>query len=97
MLSFGAIVEPILNSNGYLSRVRVVRGGQGYQGKTRPTNVVCQLVGFTMTNVGGLYDTAPTVYVDGKSDIARAILVLKDMLKRFNYLKVVKVTTKYLK
>ena len=73
-VGFGAIVEPILNSNGYLSRVRVVRGGQGYQGKTRPTNVVCQLVGFTMTNVGGLYDTAPTVYVDGKSDIARAIL-----------------------
>lgn len=73
-VGFGAIVEPILNSNGYLSRVRVIRGGQGYQGKTRPTNVVCQLVGFTMTNVGGLYDTAPTVYVDGKSDIARAIL-----------------------
>ena len=71
---FGAYIEPILNSEGYLTRVKVVRPGQGYAGKPKPTNVVCQLVGFAITNVGGLYTSAPTVYVNGDSSIAKATI-----------------------
>ena len=71
---FGAFVEPILNSDGYLTRVRVRRGGQGYTGQRRPNNVICQLVGITLTNVGGLYDRPPLVYVDGNSSIAEATI-----------------------
>lgn len=71
---FGAYIEPIINSDGYLTRVRVRRGGQGYTGQRKPDNVVCDLVGIVITNVGGLYDTAPTVYVDGDSTIAKATI-----------------------
>ena len=71
---FGAFVEPIINSDGYLTRVRVRRGGQGYTGQNRPSNVICQLVGIVLTNVGGLYDTAPQVFVDGDSTIAKATI-----------------------
>ena len=63
---WGAYVEPILNSKGYLTRVRVIRPGKGYTGKTRPDTTICQLVGFHLTNVGGLYTSAPNVYVNGK-------------------------------
>ena len=71
---FGAFVEPILNSDGYLTRVRVRRGGQGYTGQRRADNVICQLVGITLTNVGGLYDRPPLVYVDGNSSITEATI-----------------------
>lgn len=71
---FGAFVEPILNSNGYLTRVRVRRGGQGYTGQRQPDDVICQLVGITLTNVGGLYDRAPQVFVNGNSSIAEATI-----------------------
>ncbi len=71
---WGAYVEPILNSKGYLTRVRVIRPGKGYTGKTRPDTTICQLVGFHLTNVGGLYTSAPNVYVNGVSGIARATI-----------------------
>lgn len=71
---FGAFAEPILNSQGYLTRVRVIRGGQGYTGNQEPSGIICQLVGFSLQNVGGLYTKAPTVYVDGDSSIAKASL-----------------------
>jgi len=84
---FGAYVEPILNSNGYLSRVRVIRPGQGYTGKTKPNNVVCQLVGITLTNVGGLYTSAPKVYIDGDSSIARATISEEGYVNGINIVK----------
>jgi len=71
---FGGFVEPILNSQGYLTRVRVIRGGQGYTGNLIPGGIICQLVGFSLQNVGGLYTKAPTVYVNGDSSIAKASL-----------------------
>nr|BAR31692.1 Tail-associated lysozyme gp5-like protein [uncultured Mediterranean phage uvMED] len=71
---FGGFVEPILNSQGYLTRVRVIRGGQGYTGNLAPGGIICQLVGFSLQNVGGLYTKPPTVYVNGDSSIAKASL-----------------------
>lgn len=71
---FGGYVEPILNSQGYLTRVRVIRGGQGYTGNLIPGGIICQLVGFSLQNVGGLYTKAPTVYVNGDVSIAKASL-----------------------
>ena len=73
-VGYGAYVEPILNSQGYLSRVRVINGGFGYTGQTRPSNTVCQLVNIFLTNVGGFYTAPPRVLVDGVSGIARATI-----------------------
>ena len=73
-VGYGAYVEPIINSQGYLSRVRVINPGFGYTGQTRPDTTVCQLVNIFLTNVGGLYTEAPRVLVDGASGIARATI-----------------------
>ena len=73
-VGYGAYVEPIINSEGYLTRVRVINPGYGYTGQKRPENVVCQLVGVFLTNVGGLYKTPPRVLVDGVSGVARATI-----------------------
>ena len=73
-VGYGAYVEPILNSEGYLSRVRVLNGGFGYTGQTKPSNTVCQLVNIFLTNVGGFYTAPPRVLVDGVSGIARATI-----------------------
>ena len=73
-VGYGAYVEPIINSEGYLTRVRVINPGYGYTGKKRPENVVCQLVGVFLTNVGGLYKIPPRVLVDGVSGVARATI-----------------------
>tara|TARA_Y100000361_G_scaffold69963_2_gene61818 strand:- start:68405 stop:71659 length:3255 start_codon:yes stop_codon:yes gene_type:complete len=71
---FGGYVEPVINSGGYLTRVKVIYPGQGYTGQKKKSDVVCQLVGFAITNVGGLYDRPPTVYVNGDSSIAKATI-----------------------
>ena len=73
-VGYGAHVEPIINSQGYLSRVRVINPGFGYTGQTRPDTTVCQLVNIFLTNVGGFYTEAPRVLVDGVSGIARATI-----------------------
>ena len=73
-VGYGAYVEPILNSQGYLSRVRVVTPGYGYTGKTKPSNTVCQLVNIVLTNVGGFFTSPPTILVNGISGIARATI-----------------------
>ena len=73
-VGYGAYVEPILNSQGYLSRVRVVTPGYGYTGKSKPSNTVCQLVNIVLTNVGGFYTSPPTVLVNGISGIARTTI-----------------------
>tara|TARA_B100000287_G_scaffold316129_2_gene299727 strand:+ start:11647 stop:14796 length:3150 start_codon:yes stop_codon:yes gene_type:complete len=69
---YGAYVEPIINSEGYLTRVRVVHQGVGYTGQYRPDTTVCQLVNIWLTNVGGFYKSEPSVLVDDVSGIARA-------------------------
>ena len=93
---FGAFVEPILNSNGYLTRVRVRRGGQGYTGQRQPDDVICQLVGITLTNVGGLYDRPPQVFVDGNSSIAEATISPEGFVNGIVLLKVIDSMMKYL-
>ena len=68
---FGASAKAELDENGYLKKIRVQRAGIGYAPKR--VNQNCVISNFVMLNPGSGYYKDPTVYINGKSNIAKAI------------------------
>ncbi len=69
---YGASAIAELDSDGYLSRIRVQRTGVGYKPSRTRTN--CTIARFAIINSGFGYYREPMVYVDGKTGVARAIV-----------------------
>ena len=71
----GAAAIALLDSNGYLSEVRVTSPGFGYKLNT-PENAEkeCIIDSFTMLRPGKEYTSVPTVYVNGDPAIAEALI-----------------------
>ena len=67
---FGASAKVELDQNGYIQKIRIVRSGIGYKPKRSRTN--CTIGEIILTAQGNGYYKEPTVYVNGKSDVARA-------------------------
>jgi hypothetical protein len=67
---FGATATAVLDEDGYVSEVKVLTPGIGYQPNTNDKN--CIITGFHLIRPGTGYSSAPIVYVNGDSSIARA-------------------------
>lgn len=70
---YGAAAIPLLDANGFVSEVRLVRTGINYK-PAPPINLNCIIDSFTMLRPGSGYTSSPTVYVNGNDKIARAII-----------------------
>lgn len=71
----GASAIPLLDDTGRVSEIRVTRVGGGYKKNTASDlNLTCVIDSFTMLNLGRGYTSAPSVFVDGKPNIAKAII-----------------------
>ena len=72
---YGATGIALLDPSGYVSEIRVTRGGLGYK-KNLPSdsNVRCIVDSFTLISPGIHYTSAPDVYIDGDPDVAEAII-----------------------
>jgi len=70
---YGAGAIPLLDADGYVSEVRLTRTGFNYK-KNTPDNLTCIIDSFTMIRPGTGYTEAPDVFVNGESNVARAII-----------------------
>ena len=72
---FGATAIALLDTQGFVSEIRVTRAGLGYKRNLASTNdVQCIIDSFTLISPGIRYTSAPEVYIDGKSGRATAII-----------------------
>jgi len=68
---FGAVAKTVLNERGYVDRIIVTSAGFGYS-PNKGEELCGILENIEITAVGGYYESSPTVYVDGDSDVAFA-------------------------
>jgi len=65
----------LLDENGYLTEIRVKKGGYGYKINDPESNGVrCIIDSFTVIRPGRNYTEKPVVYVNGETDVAEAII-----------------------
>lgn len=69
---FGASAKVELDQNGYIQKIRIVRSGIGYKPKRSRLN--CTIGEIVLTVQGSGYYKEPTVYVNGKSNVAKATI-----------------------
>jgi len=71
----GATATALLDRNGFLTEIRVKTPGFGYK-KNLPedTGKRCIIDTFTLIRPGRDYAEKPTIYVDGRTDVAEAII-----------------------
>ena len=78
---YGASGEVLLDSNGFASEIRIVDPGFGYKVNLPTTEKVeCIIDSFTMIRPGQKYTSTPTVFVDGDSNVAEAIINTKGQI-----------------
>jgi hypothetical protein len=72
-LGYGATGQALLDDKGFVTEIRVTNPGFGYK-LNRPTNagLRCIIDSFTMIRPGLGYTSAPTVWVNGRNDVAEA-------------------------
>jgi hypothetical protein len=69
---YGASAKVELDEKGYINKIKITRAGIGYKPKRVRTN--CTVGQIVLKSLGNGYYKQPTVYVNGKSNIARAII-----------------------
>lgn len=70
---YGASAVAVLNDEGFISKIKVVRPGRGYP-PNPPRNLDCIITGFTIIKSGFGYDTEPIVYIDDEPNLAEAVI-----------------------
>ena len=72
---YGADAEALLDPQGFVTEIRVTDPGFGYKINV-PTNAQkeCIIDAFTMIRPGREYTSIPTVYVNGRIDVAEAVI-----------------------
>lgn len=68
---WGAMAIPLLDSDGYVTEIRVTQRGTNYV-TNKPETVSCVLDSLTLTRPGLGYTSTPTVYIDGDSTLVTA-------------------------
>lgn len=71
---YGASAVAVLDDDGFVREIKVVRAGRGYPPAPPQDNLDCVITGFTIIKGGFGYSTPPTVLVDGDADVAEAIV-----------------------
>ena len=71
----GASATALLDSDGFVSEIRVLSGGYGYK-KNLPSNngKRCIIDSFTLIRPGFGYQSAPTIYINDDPSIAEAVI-----------------------
>lgn len=70
---FGATAIALLDNQGFVSEIRVTRGGLGYQvNRADDNDLRCVIDSFTLVSPGIRYTSAPSVYINDKLGIAEA-------------------------
>ena len=67
---FGATATAVLDDDGYVSQIKILTPGIGYQSNS--SGKQCIITGFNLIRPGSGYTTAPAVYVNGDSSIVKA-------------------------
>lgn len=88
----GASAEAILDSNGYLTQIKVIRPGRGYVANPPSDKLNCVIRGFTIISPGLGYSGEVTVYINDDPDVAVASVTnglitnieVKDLTKSYN-------------
>jgi len=71
----GAVGRALLDDNGLVTEIRVMRPGYGYKlNQPSSRGVRCIIDTLTLIRPGNGYTTAPIIYVNGKTDVAEAII-----------------------
>ena len=71
----GATATALLDQDGYLTEIRVKTSGFGYKKNLASDNDKrCIIDTFTLIRPGVGYTEPPTIYVDGRTDVAEAII-----------------------
>lgn len=68
----GASAEAVLDENGYLTQIKVIRPGRGYVSNPPVNDVNCVIRGFTIISPGLGYSGDITVYIDDDPEVAIA-------------------------
>ena len=71
---YGASAVAVLDDDGYVREIKVVRAGRGYPPAPPENNLDCVITGFTIVKGGFGYNTPPTVLVDNDPTVAEAIV-----------------------
>jgi len=71
---YGASAVAVLDDNGYVKEIKVVRAGRGYPPALPNDNLNCVITGFTIIKGGFGYSSPPTVLVDGDPTVAEAVV-----------------------
>ncbi len=78
---YGATGIALLDASGYVSEIRVTRGGLNYkENLPSSSDVRCIIDSFTMIAPGIRYETVPKVYVDGETGVAKAVIDNRGMV-----------------
>lgn len=71
----GATATALLDEDGYLTEIRIKSSGYGYKKNLASDNKKrCIIDTFTVLRPGLEYTEPPTIYVDGRKDVAEAII-----------------------
>ena len=71
----GASATPLLDQNGFITEIRIKSSGFGYKLNTPSSaDVRCIIDTFTVIRPGINYSEKPTILVNGRSDVAEAII-----------------------
>ena len=74
-LGYGATGRVLLDTDGYATEIRIVTPGFGYKLNTPiSAKKECIIDSFTMVTPGVGYTTAPTVWINGRNDVAEALI-----------------------
>lgn len=69
----GASAVPVLDKDGYLKKVKILRPGRGYLPNINVVNTNnCVIDDWVIIRPGLGYTSEPTIYVNGETDVARA-------------------------
>lgn len=71
----GAVATPLLDSNGFITEVRIKSPGYGYKlNLASDVGVRCIIDTFTVTKPGIGYTSKPDIYINGELNVAEAII-----------------------
>jgi hypothetical protein len=72
---YGANAQALLDSDGFVTEIRVTTPGIGYKlNRPESTGLRCIIDSFTLIRPGQGYTSAPTVWVNGRDNVAEALV-----------------------
>ena len=72
---YGATAQALLDNDGFVTEIRVTTPGIGYKlNRPESNGLRCIIDSFTLIRPGQGYTSAPTVWINGRNDVAEAVV-----------------------